>query len=222
MFPLTHMDRLNLPPRLKNCFCFTELQLWKLKPRPIRWPLTLKTLILMFVARTPDLDIFSPYSEFRTFVVWPRTTTPLELHHPQPGSSLQGAQSMAMAVSSTRLKTGHLLTSKIKSMKQFKTWSVSYYNSSRGQGRTLPWLDHPHSWNGCRVFCCHLSKRRYLRTPQIWIGVFWRATSGLAIGGRKKEVCTLTRSSLWWYGKHWWYSNGRARTSAWCETVRQL
>jgi hypothetical protein len=47
MFLLTHLNRLNLLPGLKNCF--TGLLLWKPKPEPIPLSLTLKTLILMLL-----------------------------------------------------------------------------------------------------------------------------------------------------------------------------
>jgi hypothetical protein len=106
--------------------------------------------------------------------------------------SLQGAQSMAMAVFSARLKTRHLLTTKIKSLKQFRTWSSPIVIPTEAK-EELFWVARPPPLS---------QQKEIFVDAQIWVGVFWRATTcGLANERRKKEVGTSTRRSFWWYGK---------------------
>jgi hypothetical protein len=58
------------------------------------------------------------------------------------------AQSMTMAVFPARLKTRHMLTTKIKALKQFKTWSSPIVIPTEAKEELFWWLDHLQSWNG--------------------------------------------------------------------------
>ena len=56
--------------------------------------------------------------------------------------------SMTMTVFPARLKTRHMLTTKIKALKKFKTWSSPIVIPTEAKEELFWWLDHLQSWNG--------------------------------------------------------------------------
>jgi hypothetical protein len=104
---------------------------------------------------------------------------------------------MTMAVFPARLKTRHMLTTKIKAVKQFKAWSSHIVIPTEAKEELFWWLDHLQSWNGQSLLPSSPQVEIFTDASNSGWGIVEGHNSGVANGRRKNKVCTSTRRSFW-------------------------
>lgn len=137
---------------------------------------------------------------------------------------------MTMPVFRARLKTQHLLTTKIQALKQFQTWSSPLAIQTAAKKELFWRLEHLHSWN----------RQSFLPTPSS-VDIYGRLRFGLGHCGGPKLLVGLmdvgransvhqpdgASGDMFRYAiaatkRHWKRSKRRQYQPSWCASLSKL